>query len=1010
MVERAKKPSAIPVSPNAPSPQVEISPDNSRVTATLPTGESVQILLYGATVISWKSAGGKENLFLSEKAHLDGSKAVRGGIPVVFPVFGPPPSKHATSNLPQHGFARTSRWEYLGKSSTESNNSTSDDGVKLDFGLSTAMLSGEAKNAWPYSFGLTYSVTLSKEGLETTMNVRNQGEESFEFQVLLHSYLHVQEISEVTISGLKGAAYIDKTQNASQYTESSSEVTIASETDRVYKSLEPKDAITVVEKGKLRFEIVRDTLADVVVWNPWSEKAKGMSDFGPEDGYKQMTICINNTVKILIDCAFFTEVCATLMRSTSPFLENDVSRNSLTVTRKGSRPKRSDHVSSSGSIGLQNLAEPGTSQSPGPHNVREEGEGKSGFDDDGEDGTRQGGQEKPRKTYLSGMLPRLSTVGRHTSFIEEDEAQPERPSPEKEKLVSWKDLPNKGQLAILTMARLSEPLTQTSLQAYMFYQLKSFDTSLSDSTISSQAGLLQGSFTAAQFVTAILWGRIADADWGGRKKVLLIGLFGTCLSCVGFGFSRSFIQAVIFRTLGGALNGNVGVMRTMIAEIIKEKKFQSRAFLLMPMCFNIGVIIGPVLGGILADPVGSYPGLFGENSIFGGKQGVWWMKHWPYALPNLLSAFFLFTAATGVIFGLEETLESRKDKPDLGLHIGRQLASLLRRLFRSHSHKYTAVSADDTLDFSSDDLQRSTEMYVLEQVVRTKSTHHATQLPPPKPKRKLSIHRIWTRNVLFTLLTHGILAFHVGTFSNLWFIFLSTPRFDPDHPSPANHHRHLPFIFTGGLGMPPRSVGMAMAVLGVIGITLQLLVYPIVNQKLGTLLSYRLFLLCFPLAYALAPYLSIVPSSVPPPAQASGVLVWMALGGVLFIQVLARTFALPATIILINNCSPHPSVLGTIHGIGQSVSSASRTVGPVLGGWLYGLGLSHGVVGGVWWGLGAVAVCGWVASGWVYEGSGHEIFLEGEDDVEGEGKLQEPSSRSSRITSDEDDERTRTHR
>ena len=86
MVERGKKPSAIPVAASEPIPQVDISEDNSRVTATLPTGESVEILLYGATVISWKSAGGNENLFLSEKAHLDGSKAVRGGIPVVFPV------------------------------------------------------------------------------------------------------------------------------------------------------------------------------------------------------------------------------------------------------------------------------------------------------------------------------------------------------------------------------------------------------------------------------------------------------------------------------------------------------------------------------------------------------------------------------------------------------------------------------------------------------------------------------------------------------------------------------------------------------------------------------------------------------------------------------------------------------------------------------------------------------------------------------------------------------------
>lgn len=85
-MERAKKPSAIPVSPVVPAPQVVISEDNSRVKASLPTGESVEVLLFGATVISWKSANGKENLFLSSKAHLDSSKAVRGGIPLVFPV------------------------------------------------------------------------------------------------------------------------------------------------------------------------------------------------------------------------------------------------------------------------------------------------------------------------------------------------------------------------------------------------------------------------------------------------------------------------------------------------------------------------------------------------------------------------------------------------------------------------------------------------------------------------------------------------------------------------------------------------------------------------------------------------------------------------------------------------------------------------------------------------------------------------------------------------------------
>jgi hypothetical protein len=144
--------------------------------------------------------------------------------------------------------------------------------------------------------------------------------------------------------------------------------------------------------------------------------------------------------------------------------------------------------------------------------------------------------------------------------------------PQKKKTAAWSSLPRKGQLALLTASRLAEPLTQTSLQSYMFYQLKSFDPSQSDSQISSQAGMLAAAFTLAQFVTAIPWGRAADNERVGRKMVLMIGLLGTMISALGFGFSRSFYTAVFFRCLGGALNGNVGVMRTMISEIIKEKK------------------------------------------------------------------------------------------------------------------------------------------------------------------------------------------------------------------------------------------------------------------------------------------------------------------------------------------------------------------------------------------------------------------------------------------------------
>lgn len=89
MVDRPKKPSAIATSPGlTPSAQVNFTHSNSRITAVLPTGESIEVLLYGATITSWKDVKGVEKLWLSEGAKMDGSKAVRGGIPLVFPVGG----------------------------------------------------------------------------------------------------------------------------------------------------------------------------------------------------------------------------------------------------------------------------------------------------------------------------------------------------------------------------------------------------------------------------------------------------------------------------------------------------------------------------------------------------------------------------------------------------------------------------------------------------------------------------------------------------------------------------------------------------------------------------------------------------------------------------------------------------------------------------------------------------------------------------------------------------------
>ncbi|PNY20474.1 Glucose-6-phosphate 1-epimerase [Tolypocladium capitatum] len=290
MVDRPNKPSALAATPGLPpQAQVTISHGNSRVTATLPTGESVEVLLFGATVLSWKDGAGDEKLWLSEGSKLDGSKGVRGGIPIVFPIFGPPdPNHEATSKLLQHGFARTARWEFLGKSTSEGSSSS----VKLDFGLSSDNIDEATRILWPYNFGLLYSVTLEYGSLNTTLVVTNEGDEPFEIQTLLHTYFRVKDVSSVQVTGLEDSPYSDKADGMKAKTQASSPVTFSGETDRVYTPTKgPGHPVVISDGGKPSFRIVRDNLDQVVVWNPWTDKAEGMSDFTPKDGYKNM-VCV----------------------------------------------------------------------------------------------------------------------------------------------------------------------------------------------------------------------------------------------------------------------------------------------------------------------------------------------------------------------------------------------------------------------------------------------------------------------------------------------------------------------------------------------------------------------------------------------------------------------------------------------------------------------------------------------------------------------------------------------
>jgi MFS family permease len=217
---------------------------------------------------------------------------------------------------------------------------------------------------------------------------------------------------------------------------------------------------------------------------------------------------------------------------------------------------------------------------------------------------------------------------------------------------------------------------------------------------------------------------------------------------------------------------------------------------------------------------------------------------------------------------------------------------------------------------------------------------------------------------------------HIGTFGNLWYVFLSTPRQDNSSPELSA------FQFTGGLGLPPSRIGIILSIIGGIGIFFQLVAYPTLSQIYGTTLCYRVSLLLFPVAYFFAPFLVLLPSSNPIPLPASGVIIWAGILGILFLHVMGRTFAMPSATILVNNCCPHPSVLSTVHGVSQSVSSGMRMLGPIFGGWGFALALNLKFVAMPFWAAMILSGLACLLSLAVFEGDGHEIKLDGDEAIE----------------------------
>lgn len=241
---------------------------------------SAVIYLQGAHVAEWCPTDQKPVLFLSEHSIMAPGKAIRGGVPLIFPWFGARTANKFSSRTdgPSHGFARTSDWLIA---------ETKINGDDVIFKLT--LEPNDTTRALGYDdFHIEYEIVFGKTlGLHLT--VENRSKETMSFEEALHTYLSVGDTEQIKIRGLGNTEFFDKTDGFKRKVQSESDLILTGETDRPYVATEATvEVIDPVVKRKI--VVSKQNSRTTVVWNPWSELSSKLEDMNP-DGWRKM-VCI----------------------------------------------------------------------------------------------------------------------------------------------------------------------------------------------------------------------------------------------------------------------------------------------------------------------------------------------------------------------------------------------------------------------------------------------------------------------------------------------------------------------------------------------------------------------------------------------------------------------------------------------------------------------------------------------------------------------------------------------
>lgn len=444
------------------------------------------------------------------------------------------------------------------------------------------------------------------------------------------------------------------------------------------------------------------------------------------------------------------------------------------------------------------------------------------------------------------------------------------------------------QMAVVMVIRFSEPISFTSLFPYVYFMVRDFHIAKDPTQISRYTGYLAASFALAQFLCCIHWGRLLDRI--GRKYVLICGLMGSAFSLTVFGFSTNFYMALAARTIAGALNGNIAVLQTMVGEIATERRHQSIAFSTLPLLWNVGCVVGPLIGGSKYLTRPRTP--VGPESLESFYESF--LTNHPYALSNVVvSTSLCISALVGFLF-LEESHYKAKKKYDVGLAAGdwirrklgftipprpwetkaarRPAAVIEEPVFDDDENSVDETTAlngapvpiygdDINEDGEPDDAsidskgpftlsrrssraisRRYSAAYSIQPVMLSVSMNEE----PEQLLKALRNRNIFTNKVIGTVMSYFMISFHCLIFTEFVPVFLAG-QVRPDK-------LQFPWHILGGFGWSTQDIGTLLSSTGFVGCFIIIFVFPFLDKHMKTINGFRFACLMFPISYFALPY------------------------------------------------------------------------------------------------------------------------------------------------------------